>query len=63
MLQHFQNLESQVQKTTSTHFAKPKLEQKHNSLYVKSSKMPKCITIISQKQKDPLEKTPSASPR
>jgi len=52
-----------VQKTTSTHFAKPKLEQKHNSLYVKSSKMPKCITIISQKHKYPLKKTPSASPR
>jgi hypothetical protein len=40
-----------VPKTTSTHFAKPKLEQKHNSLYAKTSKVPKYVTIVSQKQR------------
>jgi hypothetical protein len=46
-----------VGKTTSTHFAKPKLEQNHDSLHVKNSKMPKYITIESKTkicQKDPL---------
>jgi hypothetical protein len=44
-------------KTTSTHFAKPKLKQKHNSLYAKSSKVPKYIIIESktQKKKRPLD--------
>jgi hypothetical protein len=30
---------------TSTHFAKPKLEQKYNSLHAKNSNMPKYITV------------------
>jgi hypothetical protein len=44
--------------TTSTKFAKPKLEQKHNSLHEKNSKVPNYITIISttriKKKKTPL---------
>jgi hypothetical protein len=45
-----------VGKTTSTHFAKPKLKQKHDSFYLKSSKVPKYIIIESkQKKKRPLE--------
>jgi hypothetical protein len=43
--------------TTSTHFTKPKLEQKHNSLHAKNSKVPKYITIaltkIRKKKKPP----------
>jgi hypothetical protein len=37
-----------VGKTTSTHFAKPKFKQKHNSFYAKSFKVPKYITIESK---------------
>jgi hypothetical protein len=49
--------EQQVGKTTSTHFAKLKLEQKDDSLHAKKSKVPKYITIESKTkihQKDPL---------
>ncbi len=60
-MQHLQSLQSQqVGKTTSTHFAKPKLEQKHDSLHAKNSKVPKYITIESETkipQKDPLSFT------
>jgi hypothetical protein len=31
--------------TTLTHFAKPKLEQKHNSLHAKNSKVLKYVTV------------------
>jgi hypothetical protein len=31
--------------TTLTHFAKPKLEQNHNSLHGKNSKVPKYIVV------------------
>jgi hypothetical protein len=31
--------------TTLTHFAKPKLEQNHNSLHRKNSKVPKYIIV------------------
>jgi hypothetical protein len=59
-LQHFQSLQSQqVGKTSSTHFAKPKL-QKHDSLHAKNSKVPKYITVESKtkiRQKDPLSFT------
>jgi hypothetical protein len=44
--------------TTSTNFAKPKLEQKHNSLHEKNSKVQKYITIVSTtriRKKKPFE--------
>jgi hypothetical protein len=63
MLWFFQSLLSQqVQKNNSTHFAKPNLEQKHNSFYAKSSKVPKYIIAIS-KNKDLAKKTPLTSRR
>jgi hypothetical protein len=45
-----------VGKTTSTQFAKKKLEQKKNSLHVKNFKMPNYIIMIKNKdkKKDPL---------
>jgi hypothetical protein len=49
-----------VGKQNSTHFAKPKLEQKHDSFRAKNSKVPKYITIKSKTkihQKDPLSFT------
>jgi len=50
-----------VGKTTSTHFAKPKFKQKHNSLYAKSSKVSKYITI--ELKKNIRKKTLWASPK
>jgi hypothetical protein len=44
-----------VGKTTSTHFAKQKFEQKKNSLHAKNFKVPNCITIIFKKRQ---KKTP-----
>jgi hypothetical protein len=44
--------------TISTNFAKPKLEQKPNSLHEKNSRVPKYITIVSTTRigkKKPLE--------
>jgi hypothetical protein len=49
-MQHFQNWQSkqQARKTTSTHFAKQKLEFKKNSIHAKNVKMKKYITVVSQ---------------
>jgi hypothetical protein len=44
------------------HFAKPKLEQKHNSFYAKNSKVPKYIIVIS-KNKDVPKKNPLRFPK
>jgi hypothetical protein len=41
----------QVRKKISTHFAKPKLEQKHNSFYAKSSKVLNYIITMPQNKK------------
>jgi hypothetical protein len=49
-----------VGKTTSTHFAKPKLKHKHNSLYAKNSKMQKYIPI---KSKAKIRKRPLKLPQ
>jgi hypothetical protein len=50
-----------VGKTTSTHFAKQKLEQKQNSLHVKNFKVQKYIIIIHKTKIK--KKTPQAFPR